>query len=94
MYDTCIASVVDECPDAVSDESLDRFKVLDLRSRSSWFEEWCISKMFWLDGDWEFLPRWKVKKLRETSAEIRGSLVEWKDKTESLAQKRKGPEEF
>ncbi len=35
MYDTCIALVVDECPDAVSDESLDGFKVLDLRSRSS-----------------------------------------------------------
>ncbi len=27
MYDTCIALVVDECPDAVSDESLDGFKV-------------------------------------------------------------------
>ncbi len=35
MYDTCIAFVVDECPDAVSDESLDGFKVLDSRSRSS-----------------------------------------------------------
>ncbi len=27
MYDTCIALVVDKCPDAVSDESLDGFKV-------------------------------------------------------------------
>ncbi len=35
MYDTCIAFVIDECPDAVSDESLDGFKVLDSWSRSS-----------------------------------------------------------
>ncbi len=56
MYDACIALVVDECPDAVSDESLDGFKVLDLRSRSSWFEEWWIPKMSWLGG-LEILPR-------------------------------------
>ncbi len=27
MYDTCIALVIDECPDAVSEESRDGFKV-------------------------------------------------------------------
>ncbi len=35
-----------------------------------------------------------MRELRETSAEILGSLIQWKDKAKSLAQKLKGPEEF
>ncbi len=35
-----------------------------------------------------------MRELRETSAEILGSLIQWKDKAEILAQKLKGPEEF
>ncbi len=57
MYDTCIAFVIDECPDAVSNESLDGFKVLGSRNTFFQVEEWWIPKMSWLDGDWEFLPR-------------------------------------
>lgn len=56
MYNTCIVLVVDKCPDAVSDESLDGFKGLDLQSGSTRFDEWLIPMMSWLDGEWEFLP--------------------------------------
>ncbi len=62
MYDTCIALVVDECPDAVSDESIDGFKVLIcdhilLGLKSDELQRYSDSIC-----DWEFLPRWKVKK--------------------------------
>ncbi len=72
MYDTCIAFVIDECPDAVSNESLDGFKVLGSRTRSSRSKsdefQRCPDSM--VIGS--FFPG--------RSAEIRGSFVEWKVK--------------
>ncbi len=80
MYDTCIALVVDECPDAVSDESLDGFKVLDLRSRSSGLKsdefQRCSDSMVIVKSE---------KELRETSVEILGSLMNGKSRPRGLA---------
>ncbi len=82
-----------ECPDAVSDESLDGFKVLD--SRSSFFLVWRVM------NSKDVLTRWWLgvssqveseKGLRKRSAEGRGALVEWKVKAARPGAKLKGPE--
>ncbi len=73
MYDTCIAFGIDECPDAVSDESLDGFKGSDLRS--PFFLVWRVS------NSKDVLTRWWLgvssqveseKELRETKMMIFG----------------------
>ncbi len=78
MYETCIASDIDECPDAVSDESLDGFNVWTcdhvLPGLKSDELQRCSDSM-------EFLPRMESEEeLRETSAEILGSLVNEKSR--------------
>ncbi len=93
MYDSCNALVIDECLDAVSDESLDGFKVWTcdqvLPGLKSGELQRCSESV--LIGS--FFPG--VNR-REKSAELERHpriFGEWKDKTAAW-HKLKGSEEF
>ncbi len=78
--------VVTSGRNAVSDESLNGFKVLDFRSRSSGLK----SDEFQRCSEVEmFFPVESGKEPRKRSAEVRGALVEWKDKAARLDTKLK-----
>ncbi len=70
-------------PDAVSDESLDGFKVWTCDHVLPGLKEWWTPKMFWLDVIGVSSQVESEEELRETSAEILGSFGEWNVKAEA-----------
>ncbi len=91
---------LNECPDAVLDESFDGLKVWWCWSWSSssskGFEGWGTPKYVILAQWWLGVSSQveSEKELRETSAEIRGSLFEWKDRPKAWHKNVRFPEEF
>ncbi len=60
MYDTCIALVLDECPDAVLDERFGGVGVLQVLPGLK--DDELQNMLFWLWGGQEsFLPDWKAR---------------------------------
>ncbi len=98
MHCTILARSLNECPDAVLDESSDGLKVWWCWSSSSSFPglkgDELQNMLFWLSGNWEFLQVEREKELRKRLLRSEDPWLNGKSRPQGLAQKLRGPEEF